>query len=129
MPMRQDDGTRHEGSREQSSLPHGSASGPSSILVAQSFPVAAQTLGEPAGRPVIREPPLPSRGGDGDRVTVHNAQFMPGMPPETPAPVVMTLSGAAVEEIRLVAKSPKPFGRSDGRTGRIRSPSSCPAIG
>lgn len=52
----------------------------SSILVAQSFPAAAQNVAEPAGRPVIREPLLPSLGGDGDRGTVHNAQFIPGMP-------------------------------------------------
>jgi hypothetical protein len=38
--------------------------------------------------------------------------FMPGVPPEPPVPTVQTLAGAGVEEIRVVAKSPKPFGRT-----------------
>jgi len=57
----------------------------SSMLIAHGFPAAAQTIAEPADRPVIRQlapssPGIDGLGIDGDRGPVRNAQFMPGMP-------------------------------------------------
>ena len=50
-------------------------------LVAHGVAAAAQTVGEPADRLVLRHLALSSLGGDGDRGAVQNAQFMPQMPP------------------------------------------------
>jgi hypothetical protein len=58
------------------------------VLIAQGFPATAQTGGEPADRLVLHQLAPSSRGIDGDRGAVRNAQFMPGMPsmPQMMAP-------------------------------------------
>jgi hypothetical protein len=50
------------------------------VLIAQGFAAAAQTAGGPADRPVIREPARSAPPGVGDRLPLHEVQFMPGMP-------------------------------------------------
>jgi hypothetical protein len=51
-----------------------------SMLIAHGFPAPAQTVGEPAERPVLRLLAPSSRDGDGAQHLLRNAQFMPGMP-------------------------------------------------
>ena len=50
------------------------------MLIAHGFPVAAQAVGDPGERPVLRLAAPSGIGGDGDRGALQNAQFMPGMP-------------------------------------------------
>lgn len=59
------------------------------MLIAQSFPAAAQTVAETADRPVIRQlaPSGPATGGG--RAPVLKAQFMPGMPQMAQMPGMM----------------------------------------
>jgi hypothetical protein len=59
-------------------------------LIAHGFAAAAQTVGQPADRLVLRQLALSSLGGDSDRGALQNAQFMPGMPPMPPMPPMMT---------------------------------------
>ena len=61
----------------------------SGVLLAHGFPATAQTIGEPAARPVLTRLAPSSSGIDGDRSTVLNAQFMPGMPQMAQMPPMM----------------------------------------
>jgi len=51
-----------------------------SMLIAHAIPAPAQTVGEAAERPVLRQLAPASPGGDGDQGLLQKAQFMPGMP-------------------------------------------------
>jgi hypothetical protein len=50
------------------------------ILIAHGFPAPAQTVGEPAVRPVLRLVASSGPEGDSSQGLLYNAQFMPGMP-------------------------------------------------
>ena len=50
------------------------------VLIAQGFAAAAQTTDGSADRLVIRQPVHSVPGADGDRLALHEVQFMPGMP-------------------------------------------------
>jgi len=56
----------------------------SGVLIAHGFPAAAQTVAEPAKKPVLTQLAPSSLGVDGDRGPVRNVQFMPGMPQMPP---------------------------------------------
>ena len=58
-------------------------------LIAHGFPATAQTVAEPVDRLVLHQLAPSSRGIEGDRGPVHNAQFMPGMPGMTQMPPMM----------------------------------------
>ncbi len=60
-----------------------------SLLIAHGFPANAQTVAGAADRPVLTQLAPSSRGTDGDRGPLRNAQFMPGMPQMPPMPPMM----------------------------------------
>lgn len=53
----------------------------SCVLIAHGLPATGQTVAEPVERPVLHQLAASSVGVDGDYGPVHNAQFLPQLPP------------------------------------------------
>ncbi len=66
-----------------------------SLLIAGGFPASAQSVTDPAARPVLRQLARSSSGADGDQGMLRNAQFMPGMPQMQMPPMLAPRTGGS----------------------------------